>query len=80
MDIIRSEADAFGIIVFSESWLKPNIADDTIQIEKFKPPSRKDRVVIDGGVALYIRDTIPCKRRIDIEIRDLEAVLDRITS
>ena len=29
MDIIQNEADAFDIVVFSESWLKPNIADDT---------------------------------------------------
>ena len=40
MDIILSEADAFDILVFSESWLKPNKADDTIQFDNFKPPFR----------------------------------------
>ena len=75
IDIIRSEADAFDVLVFSESWLKPNITDDTIQIENFKPPFRKDRVDrVGGGVALYVRDTIPCKRRTDLELRDLESV------
>ena len=29
---------------------------------------------IGGGVALYVRDTIPCKHRTDLEIRDLESV------
>ena len=75
IDIIRSGADAFDVLVFSESWLKPFITDDTIQIENFKPPFRKDRVDrIGGGVALYVRDTIPCKRRTDLELRDLESV------
>ena len=75
IDIIRSGADAFDVLVFSESWLKPNITDDTIQIENFKPPFRKDRVDrIGGGVALYVRDNIPCKRRTDLELRDLESV------
>ena len=41
IDIIRSEADAFDVLVLSESWFKPNITDDTIQIENFKPPFRK---------------------------------------
>ena len=43
--------------------------------ENFKPHFRKDRVDrIGGGVALYVRDTIPCKRRIYLEMRDVEAV------
>ena len=71
IDIIRSEADAFDVLVFSESWLKPNITDETIQIENFKSPYMKDRVDrIGGEVALYVRNTIPCKRRIDLEVLD----------
>ena len=31
--VIRREADAYDIPVFSESWLKPNITDETIKIE-----------------------------------------------
>ena len=29
---------------------------------------------VGGWVALYVRDTIPCKRRTDLELRDLESV------
>ena len=66
IDIIRSEADAYDVLVFSESWLKPNITDDTIQIENFKTPFKKDRFDrIGGGVALFGRDIIPCKRSTD---------------
>ena len=35
MDIIRSEADADGVFMFTENWLKADISDTTIHIEKF---------------------------------------------
>ena len=35
MDIIRSEADAYNVLIFTESWLKPDISDTTIHIENF---------------------------------------------
>ncbi|MCG7868140.1 MAG: endonuclease/exonuclease/phosphatase family protein [Candidatus Thiodiazotropha taylori] len=75
IDLIRCEADAYDILVFSESWLKPEITDGQINIENFKPPFRNDRSGrIGGGVAIFVRDTITCKRRLDLEIRGLEAV------
>ena len=30
IDIVRSEADAYDILVFSESWLNPNISNDNL--------------------------------------------------
>ena len=75
IDLIRCEADAYDILVFSESWLKPEITDEQIYIENFKPPFRNDRTGrIGGGVAIFVRDTITCKRRLDLEIRGLETV------
>ena len=64
IDLIRCEADAYDIFVFSESWLKPEITDEQIYIENFKPPFRNDKTGrIGGGVAIFVRDTITCKRR-----------------
>ena len=75
IDIIRSESDAYDVLVLSESWLKPNITDETIKIDYFQPPFRTDRVDRSGGgVVLYVRDTILCKRRADLEVQGLEAV------
>ena len=72
---VRSEADAYDIPVFSESWLNPNISNDTIHIENFMPPFRTDRYDrIGRGVVINVRDCIICKRREDVEIRDVEAV------
>lgn len=32
IDLIRTESDAYDIMVFSESWLKPDISDNDIQL------------------------------------------------
>ena len=73
--VVRSEAEAFDIAVFSESWLKPDIPDDEVLFEHFLPPFRTDRTDRPGGVfVIYVRDSISCKRRPDLEVRGLEAV------
>ena len=64
IDLLRGEAEAYDILVFSEMWLKPVIGNDTILIENFLPPFRKDRSDrIGGGVAIYVRETLACKQR-----------------
>ena len=74
IDLLRGEAEAYDILVFSETWLKPVIGNDTILIENFLPPFRKDRSDrIGGGVAIYVRETLACKQRQDLEINGLEA-------
>ena len=42
IDLIRSESDAYDIMVFSESWLKPDLSDNDIQLKSFFPPVRSD--------------------------------------
>ena len=75
IDLIRAETDSFDIAIFSESWLKPCTTDDEISLVNFLPPFRTDRLDRPGGgVIIYARDNIACKRRKDIEINGLEAV------
>ena len=74
-DLIRAESVTYDIVVFTESWLKPNITDDLISLQNFLPPFRtvrNDRP--GGGVVINARDTLSCKRRKAIEINGLEAV------
>ena len=67
-------------MVFSESWLKPDISDNDIQLESFLPSFRSDRCDrLGGGVVIYVRDTNLCRRRTDLELRDLEAVWMEVT-
>lgn len=80
IDLVRSEADAYDIAVFSESWLKPSIPDEEVLLENFLPPFRTDRFDRPGGgVIMFVRNTIFCKRRNDLEIRGLEAVWIEVT-
>ncbi|MEW8544385.1 MAG: reverse transcriptase family protein [Candidatus Thiodiazotropha sp.] len=75
LDLIKCEADAYDVLVFSESWLKPEIRDESINIDNFLPPFRADRCGRPGGgVIIYVRDSFLCKRRPDLEIQGLEAV------
>ena len=37
-DLIKCEAQSYDILVFSESWLKPKIKDNSITIENFMSP------------------------------------------
>ena len=65
----------YDIAVFTESWLKPNITDDLISQQNFLPPFRTDKKDRSGGgVVIYARNTLSCKRRKDIEINGLEVV------
>ena len=75
IDLVKCDAQAYDIVIYSESWLKPEIKDNDISIENFMPPYRTDRVDRPAGwVVVYARDTFFCKRRDALEIRGLEAV------
>ena len=80
LDLIRAESESYDIAVFSETWLKPNTTDAEIALQNFLPPFRTDRRDRPGGgVAIYIRDTLLCKRRKDLEINGLEVVWVEVT-
>ena len=74
LDLIKCETEA-DVLVFSESWLKPQVKNDSLGIENFLPPFRTDRCIRPGeDVVVYVRDSFLCQRRTDIELRGLEAV------
>ena len=76
LDIIEGETSAYDVLVFSESWLNRRIPNASICIERFSPPFRADRPDrLGGGVIVYVRDTLPSKRRTDLEIPGLEAAV-----
>ena len=63
------------VLVFFDSWLKPEVKNDSLGIENFLPPFRTDRCDRLGeDVVVYVRDSFLCQRRTDLELRGLEAV------
>ena len=75
LDILEAEMQQYDIVVFTESWLNPNISNNDIRIANFDPPYRKDRDNrIGGGVAIYVRKGVTSTRRDDMTHGDIEAI------
>ena len=80
IDLIRGEATSYDILVFSESWLYPTVNNHVIGIENFMLPFRTDRNDRPGGgVIVYVRDTLSCKPRVDLEVQGVEVVWLELT-
>ena len=56
----------FDIIGLSETWLSPSVTDEDISLEEYTV-FRKDRPQRGGGVCVYVKSSLPCKRRADLE-------------
>ncbi|KAK3083103.1 hypothetical protein FSP39_014041 [Pinctada imbricata] len=75
LDIIESTLNNIEILCFTESWLNSEISDDEIKIKGFHLPFRCDRETRQGGgVTVYVRENLVCKRRTDLEVKGLENV------
>ena len=75
IDLIESEYSNFDVISITETWFTPNIISSDININGFRAPCRKDRTEDGhGGVAVYIKNVISCKRWHGLEIVALECV------
>lgn len=75
LDLIQAECVNFDIITVSETWLRDSDRDDSIGLIGFQNPIRLDRPNDPhGGVAIYLRNSLYCKHRIDLQIPHLEAV------
>ena len=65
----------FDLFAFSETWLNPNIPDDSILIPGYNMPLRKDRTTSrGGGVALYVANYLHAIRRFDFESAFIECL------
>ena len=75
IDLLETELSNFDVISITETWFTHITTHSDIQINGFRSPFRKDRPGDGhGGVAVYIKSEIPCIRRHDLEILNLECV------
>ena len=80
IDILDAEMQQYDVLVFTETWLSPQLANDEILINNFEPPYRKDRDNrLGGGVAIYVRSGMQSKQRTDLIHGDIEALCIEVT-
>ena len=68
----------YDIICINETWLDDKISDREVGIDGYDL-LRKDRKRTGGGVAMYIRNSINYKIRLDIMPENLETITVEIT-
>ena len=73
---VEAELSMFDTIAISETWLYKDFPENKIQINGYQKPERCDRPDNThwGGVAIYVKNNMYCKRRRDLEVDELEAV------
>ena len=75
IDVLTAESINFDIMTISETWLSNLDADSSLSVPNFHSPVRLDRPGDrHGGVAIYVRDSLYCKARPDLQVPNLEAV------
>lgn len=75
LDIIEPELSSFDIIALTETWLNNSVSTDDLLFTNFQSPFRRDRVGDShGGVMVYVKHDIPCKRRHDLELLTVECL------
>ena len=61
------------VIAVSETWLDDTISDADISLQDYTI-FRRDRHRHGGGILVYVRETLPVLRRVDLEINGLETI------
>ena len=74
LDIIQAEFSGFDITL-NETWLDKNTSSQDILIPGFQEPFRRDREENRyGGVMIYVKNHIPCKRKKDLEVQQIKCI------
>ena len=80
LDILQYEMQMFDIFFFTETWINSTIKSSDLKIVNFKEPFRGDSESRSGGVAIYVKDSIECARRCNLEVQNLESVWVQINT
>ena len=73
---ISEQAD---VICISESWLDAHIKDEDISLPDYQLFRCDRQGQPGGGVAMYIHESIPATRRLDLENKHLELAITELT-
>ena len=80
LDVLLTELYDFDILAFSETWLSPAVSEDSIALQSYQSPERKDRARDHhGGVMIYVKETIFYCRCRDLEPVGIECIWIELT-
>ena len=80
LNIIQAELSNFDIIALSETWLKPPMETSDITLSHYHSPDREYRIRDGyGGVIVYTKKSFSYKRRLDLEVLDVECIWIELT-
>ncbi|MCG8032214.1 MAG: endonuclease/exonuclease/phosphatase family protein [Candidatus Thiodiazotropha taylori] len=75
LDVLHAELFEFDILAFTETWLSPTTNTDSLLLQSYNTPERRDRLGdAHGGVIVYVKEGIRYKRRNDLEIGGIECI------
>lgn len=71
--LLISQQNNIHVISFCETFLNDTFSDQELYIDGYKL-FRKDRTTHGGGLITYVKDSIPCFRRLDLERNSIESL------
>ena len=75
LDIIEPEFANFSLVSLTGTWLNESLINQDLMLNNFQVPFRRDRVGDShGGILVYVKDGVPCKRRTDLELINIECI------
>ena len=74
LDYISDITDTFNVLCFSETHLDNSVQSETLILNGYDGPIRKDRTRNGGGVMVYVSNLLRYKRREDLEDQILETI------
>ena len=75
LDIIEPELSNFDLVSLTETWLNERVLTQDLAFNNYRLPFRRDRVGDShGGIVVYVKENIPCKRRNDLGLNTIECI------
>ena len=75
LDFIEPDFSDFSITSLTETWLNESKPTEDIIFNEFQTPFRRDRVGDShGGILVYVKRDISCKRRPELELANIECI------
>ena len=75
LDIMEPELSNFDLVSLTETWLNERVLTQDLAFNNYSLPFRRDcSGDSHGGIVVYVKDNIPCKRRNDLELNTIECI------